>query len=88
METIKVNSPKVSTALFARYFFLDDEERAAFTLNEHQYLITETQRQEFSVTTTQDRQTFSLYLNHPGKISLHALLFALQFLEIFLSNFG
>lgn len=67
MEDIKVNSPKISTTLLARYFYVDDAERRNFALNEHQFLMTETQRQEFSVNTSQDKQNFSLYLSHPVK---------------------
>lgn len=67
MQDVKVKSPSVQTTLLARYFFVDDAERRQFALNEHQYLITETQHQEFSVNTSQDRQTYSLYLNHPIK---------------------
>ena len=67
MSNVKVNSPAVRTELLARYFFVDDAERRQYATNEHQYLMTETQHQEFSVNTSQDRQVYSLYLNHPGK---------------------
>lgn len=67
MSDIKVNAPKITTTLLARYFFLDDAERRQFALQEATYLITEVQHQEFSVNTSQDRQTLSLYLNHPVK---------------------
>lgn len=67
IQPVKVNAPKVNTTLLARYFFLDDAERRQFALQEATYLITEVQTQTFSINTSQDRQTLSLYLNHPVK---------------------
>ena len=54
--------------LLANYIFLDDQERTQFANNEHEYLIEQVTRQDF--TGVYGSQSLKLNLNHPTKLLL------------------
>jgi len=71
VSTYTYTPPKLEAPiLIGRYIFLDDAERREFAMNEHTYLMTENQTQEFSLEnlSTQSKQ---LFLNHPVKALYH-----------------
>jgi len=53
--------------LWADYIYLDTDERRRFAQVSHEYLITQIQYQDFSVTDTPANQTCTLTFNHPVK---------------------
>ena len=53
--------------LWADYIYLDTDERRRFAQVSHEYLITQIQYQDFSVTGSANNQTCTLTFNHPVK---------------------
>lgn len=64
---IKVTGGDLQVKLLTRFIFLDDVERKNVALGEQNFLITETQKQVFSISSTEANQTLNLYFNHPHK---------------------
>lgn len=70
-EPLKCTGGAVEVRLLCRYIFVEEDEREDLSLEEHHYLITETQEQRLAIEPNQDRQTQQLYFSHPVKELLH-----------------